>query len=316
MLTIALCILTACSPYIYQDEIELLDKGVDKSVETLNTYLSRVEEKRKQQRINSLKEAANANKKIGVSIGCLNLEFDLENSLDNPLDFKVDEKALSDCVILPVPTPSPRAIYPNITLLGKRLQDYTEALVEITNAQDREALVSATSGLTSTINGLIGEVNKNDGSESSDAAISSIGKVVQLGLIRNLDHRRFKTLKTTVNQAHPVVERIATLLEEAMTLMFLEDFSQQLKILNQKVLQGDGKKGDAFVQVWQDAQKERDKLIGKFRNNPSVILRSMVLSHKSLAESLNNSSNKAQLGIVIQNVQNFYDAVVTLDETL
>ena len=82
---------------------------------------------------------------------------------------------------------SPGAIYPNIALLGKRLQDYTEALVEITNAQDREALVSATSGLTSTINGLIGEVNKNDGSESSDAAISSIGKVVQLGLIRNLD---------------------------------------------------------------------------------------------------------------------------------
>ena len=123
-------------------------------------------------------------------------------------------------------------------------------------------------------------------------------------------------MKTTVNQAHPVVERIATLLEEAMTLMFLEDFSQQLKILNQKVLQGDGKKGDAFVQVWQDAQKEREKLIGKFRNNPSVILRSMVLSHKSLAESLNNSSNKAQLGIVIQNVQIFYDAVVTLDETL
>ena len=316
LLTLVVCILTACSPYIYQDEIELLDKGVDKSVETLNTYLSRAEEKRKKQRINSLKEAADANEKIGVSTGCLNLEFELENSLDNPLDFKVDENALSDCVILPVPIPSPGAIYPNISLLGKRLQDYTKALVEITNAQDREALVSATSGLTSTINGLIGEVNKFDGSESSDTAISSIGKVVQLGLTRNLDRRRFKTLKTTVNQAHPVVERIAILLEKAMTLMFLEDSSQQLKILNQKVLQGDGKKGDAFVQVWQDAQKEREKLIAKFRNNPSVILRSMVLSHKSLAKSLNNSSNKAQLGIVIQNVQNFYDAVVTLEETL
>ena len=134
MLTIVICVLTACSPYIYQDEIELLAKGVDKSVETLNTYLIRAEEIRKKQRINSLKGAADANEKLGVSTGCLELEFELEDSLDNPLEFKVDENALAECVILPIPKPSPGAIYPNIALLGKRLQDYTEALVEITNA--------------------------------------------------------------------------------------------------------------------------------------------------------------------------------------
>ena len=47
-----------------------------------------------------------------------------------------------------------------------------------------------------------------------------------------------------------------------------------------------------------------------------MILRSLVISHKALVDSINDPADEQQLGAVIQNVKAFYDAAQALETAL
>ena len=308
--------LGACSPYLYEDEIKTFSSGVDTAVVSLQTYLDKAAKAHQEQRFANLKKAAAGGKKIGVSAGCVKLQADLEASLDDPLSYRIDRSELAKCQVLPVPNPPPGPVYANFNALGQSLQDYAAALGVITNAGDSESLVSASGRLTSKINGLIAEVNKATGSEISTDSIRPVGNVLREGLTLYLNQRRFDTLKTAVNKAQPAIEQTAMLLARAMTQMFLNDVGQRFLELNDTALMGDTATGDDFVSVWIAAQQKRDVLVQQLKNNPNVILRSLVISHKALVDSINDPADEQQLGAVIQNVKAFYDAARALEMAL
>ena len=257
--------LGACSPYLYDDEIKTFSSGVDTAVVSLQTYLDKAANERQQQRFANLKKEAAAGKKLGVSAGCVKLQADLEASLADPLNYRVDRSELAKCQVLPVPNPPPGPVYANFNALGQGLQGYVAALSAITNAGDTETLVSASGSLTSKINGLIAEVNKATGSDISTALVRPVGNVLREGLALYLNQRRFDTLKTAVNKAHSAIEHAAALLPRAMTQMFLNDVGQRFLKLNDTALTGDTATGDDFASLWTAAQQKRDILVQQLK---------------------------------------------------
>ena len=308
--------LSGCSPYLYQDEIKTFGAGVETAVESLQAYLRKADAELQQQRIVNLKKAFEKKEKIGISTACVRLQKDLEAASNNPLKHQVNRKDLAKCQVLPVPMPAPGPAYPHFTALGQSLKHYSAALMAITNAADKDTLVSAASNVTSKINGLIGQVNTATPAKLDTTLLSPVGAVLSEGLTIYLDHRRFKTLKAAVEGAHPAIERMGTLVAKAMVLMFLDDFGSRYDKLRKVALTRTIDTGDAFVQTWEQAQKERDDMVKQLRNSPTVILRSMVASHKALLDSLSNPHDKNQLGAVIQNAKAFYGAARSLSDTL
>ena len=315
-MAVAILGLGACSPYIYDNEIKTFSSGVDAVVVSLQTYLDQAAKERQQERLADLKKQAAAGKKIGVSDGCVTLLSGLEASLNEPLNYRVSRSQLAKCQVLPVPSPAPGPVYANIKALGQSLQGYAAALGAITNAGDTETLVAASGDLTSKINGLIEEVNKETKSDVSTSLVDPVGNVLREGVTLYLNQRRLGTLKTAVNNADPAIEHAARILARAMSEMFLNDVSQQFVKLNGSAAGGGQAEGDDFVSVWTAVQKKRDSLVQQLGNNPNVILESLVNSHKALVEAINNPDDEKQLGAVIQNVEAFYDTARALKMAL
>jgi hypothetical protein len=272
-------ILSACSPYVYQDEVRGFATGVD----NLNAaYMESLAAANVATRSKLHAGWTARRAKLAPSPGC--------DDLSEAAPCRVQEGATAV-------SPSPiMAEAPKGAVLLRAIKDYASALASIVNAEDRAALDRATGELKNTLIGLAEQVDARQPGRAPIAARTGaiaglFGQIAATGL----DQRRFEALRagvTTADQdlailADAVAKGLGALAQERFTLTHKEASDMQTGFAASPTVS----EGDYLARVAAFEEKVAE-LQGLKDGNPRAATDQMVKAHAALRTALEDPSTQ------------------------
>jgi hypothetical protein len=299
--------LSACSPYVYNQEITGFSTGVNAVAASYQTGQQAVDAIAAQQW-----QAANATARTRLLLlpGC------------DQTDPSGSPPKLPDCAIVAFSAkaaPAPTAVQQNLADAApafNALKAYAAALTAVTAAADETALNQASQSLTTAANGLAGTVAKLAPAASpASGFVAPIGSLIGQAVTLYLDQRRLAVLRSAVPAVDPDVQVLGQTVQAAL-----------LDIRAQQLLQlGTGLRSDAEpLEVatvsklsTADYQSKLAALqvgIAAFNQtraaDPTATVAAMVTAHHQLAAAL--QANSGEQMAVLTAVQTFATAAAQL----
>lgn len=310
LLGVILLTLSACSPYLYTNEISLFNEGIDNSFASFEEIKNEARERRIEIQNEQLKKDSRT---IKLTEGCLNLQTKYLKGFQTEARNVLTEADYQKCQIDPLGDPTLDPFLPNLTAIGVALQNYGQALVAVSKAEDVTNLQNAFTEFNTNIKDLLKEVNQKL-SERGEEQFDAIADLVYRTGIIYLNQRRFDALKKAVNETHPVIKKASELLAEAAFDMYTPKLNGQLNELDRLKIDALRKSGDDYVAAWLSLKSGRDTYVELLKNSPMGDFQLLVDTHAALRESVNDPSNEDQIIHVLTTAKEFHDsAKATLD---
>jgi len=286
--TLAIVLLSACSPYVYKPEITSFANGIDAIVSVHQTGEQTIATQIAQQQ-----QAAHVAAKDHLDLlpGC-----DAVDPSGNP-------PRLADCAVVKfddklAPPPTQVQVHlANDGPLFSALKAYAAALVAVSNAADDATLAQATQGLTSAAGGLAGAVAKLAPTAPGIALVTSAGGLLSQGVSLYLDSRRYAALHTIVPAIDPAIITLGKTVEADLRLIRAHQIVQLQKDLHADVapFQADsvGTLTESDYQAKFTALQTKVAVFNQARAaDPEEIANAMVDAHHRLAAALQNNSGQ------------------------
>lgn len=293
---------SACSPYVYQREIGLFNKGVDDAIASFEELKQKQQKRNVATRDKNLKEEK---QKIGLS-GCVNLQTKYEEGYKAEQRNVLTEADYAACAVIPVGNPRVDSLYPNMTAMGEELKRYAAALRAVTNAEDATELQNAFTEFNNSVAGLVEAVNQELAAQTKQKFNAITGLVYQAGIIY-LNQRRFDALQKAVNDTDPVIKSAARLMAGAALTMYRPEILESDTKLARLRLEAAKKEtgGDDYVSAWLALKAERDAYVELFRRSPIGVFHELTKTHEALRQSVNDPDNINQLQEVLKSAKAF-----------
>lgn len=306
VLVAVLAALSACSPYVYKDEIAAFGGGVDKSVAAFGALHPALVAYETAERDKELLAFASDNIMPAISDGCEVLRTAyvsrLAKALENPTGDLLTATDFAACIVEPVPDADPQIGLPNLTALGETLKAYAAALVAITDAGDEEELRSAFTNFNTSAVSLVGAVNKELEKKQKEKVSAMANLVEETGLIF-LRQRRFNALKKAVNSSNEVVSTAAILLADAAFAIYGPTLTAKKDALDEAADAATNVPSDTYISVWTSLQTARTAYLQAFKDSPVSAFAKIQTTHEALRKSINNPKNQAQLNATLANAK-------------
>lgn len=305
------CLLTSCSPYVYNSEITSFSNGLNAVAASYDagqaTVANLVAQQQQQQEIA-------ARTKLDLLSGC-----DAVDATGTPPKFP-------DCAVVklgaaapPAPTEAQVALT-NAAPAFTALKSYAAALAAVTNASDDASLTQAAQNLASSATGLTTAAAKIvPGASAENAAITAGGSVFGELATIYLDSRRLAVLRAEV----PKVDNSVAVLGNTATAALLVVRAQQLLQMQKDMhaaaapFQSDSVRSLKAADYQNDLSTLEAKVAAFNQTraaDPAAAVTAMVNAHHQLAQAL--ASNAGQLQAVYTAAQNFYKAASQLQSAL
>jgi len=306
--------LIGCSPYVYKKEITTLHNGVELANNTFkeynSIYLASSQKKFLKKKVNSTDGVAQ------LTNGCQKL-LDLFDQLEKAPLKKIDlTEHRKKCQLTPPTETYPVDINPNLSMISATLLDYSRALKAITNAEDKQALQAAFNETNANLISLVDTLKKEKLTDAEKTAMSSVAIVVYKVGAAILDQRRYDVLKSSVNDAQPVIEIAAHYLSIATSKIFLKLANEKLGQLEELENSLSEKQAEEYQLSWKKLNEARIEYIQIVNSNPNNVYSSLVAAHDSLVESINDPDNPDQLKAVVANAKDFFESAKSASESV
>ena len=282
------CLLTACSPYVYKDEITNFSSGVTALNSSYQTG----------------HEASDANalqqQQAGYAASRLRLRL-LSGCLDSAL---IDPS--TPCLIVPANATAP----PPPTLRQKAIADaapdfaalksYADALAAVTNAADDTTLTQATQSLSTAVDSLQGATARLAPSTAAAGTIvTQATSFLGLAITTYLDFRRYAALRDKVPGADNAIQTISKTVRaalQAIKQVQLAALVDDLLVSQAPFLKPSiGGLSQAQYQTQLAAFQAKVTAFNQARAaDPAAAVDAMVTAHKQLADALKNGSGQLQ----------------------
>ena len=307
-------VLIGCSPYVYEKEITTLHGGVELVNNTFkeynSIYLASSQKKFLENNVSSTDGTAL------LTDGCQEL-LDLFDQLEKePLKAIDLTEHRKKCQLTPPTETYPVDINPNLSMISATLLDYSKSLKAITNAEDKQALQAAFNETSANLISLVDTLKKEKLTDDEKKAMSSVATVVYKVGAAILDQRRYEVLKSSVNEAHSVVEIAAHYLSIATSKIFLKLANEKLRQMGELENSLSEKQGEEYQVSWKKLNEARIDYINLINSNPNNIYSSLVAAHDSLVESINDPDNPDQLKAVVANAKDFFESAKSASESV
>lgn len=307
-----LVLASGCSPYIYQKEVALFDKGVDDAIASFEELTQINHERLVAQRNENLKKLPSNNP---TTQGCDELRKKYEAGFKAEARNVLTEADYATCKVLPAGVPSVDPALANLTAMGVELKRYAAALGAVTSAEDATALQSAFTEFNGSVAGLLETVNERLAEKNKPKFNAISGLVYQAGILL-LNQKRFNALKKAVNDTHLVVKSAAEFMAEAAHDVNGPVLSAQLDRMGSLQLEAANKAGDDYVRAWLALNAWRDAYIDFYRKNPVGVFHKLVDAHEALRQSVNDPGNLDQVQAVLANAKTFQTSAKAALEAL
>ncbi|OIQ90050.1 hypothetical protein GALL_280490 [mine drainage metagenome] len=286
--TLAVVLLSACSPYVYNREITSFANGVGTVVSIHQTGEQTIANQIAQQQ-----QAAHvaAKDRLDLLPGC-----DSVDPSGNP-------PKLADCAVAKFgdkqrPQPPPvQAHLASDEPLFAALKAYAAALAAVSNAADDTTLAQATQGLTSAAGGLTGAVAKLVPTAPNSTLVTSAGSLLGQGIALYLDSRRYAVLRAIVPVVDPSIATLGQTVEADLRLIRAHQIAQLQKGLHADVapLQAEtvSTLDRSDYQTKLAALQTKVAVFNQARAaDPREIANAMVSAHHQLAAALQGDSGQ------------------------
>ena len=306
-LLLGMATLSACSPYVYNQEITGFSNGVTAVVSSYQTGTQAVDASIVQQQ-----QATEANARVRLVLlpGC------------DHMDPSGTPPKLPDCAVVALGTtaaPAPTGVETHLANAAPAfdaLKAYAAALSAITAAADDTALTQATQSMTTAENGLASAVAKVAPAAAKDTGlVTPVSTLIGQGIAFYLDQRRYAVLRSTV----PAMDDNVKVLGQTVQAALADIRAQQLAQL------GPGLHSDAepfksaaisklSVSDYQSKLAALEAKVAAYNQaravDPAATVTTMVNAHHQLAVALD--ANTGQAMAVLTSVQTFAAAAAQL----
>lgn len=274
-------VLSGCSPYVHDQEIEQFSNGVNAVVSSYQTGRRAVDTiVAERQRTGD----AAARRPLLLLPGC-----DQMDAGGVPPTLPACAVAASGATAAPTPVQKHLA---DAAPAFNALKAYAGALTAVTTAADETALNQATQGLTSAESGLIGAVAEvAPAAAAANSGITALGNVMGRSIALYLDQRRYAALRSTVPAMDHFVQALGRTVEAALSSIR----AQQLLALG-SVLRGDAERfapaavGRLDVGDYQSGRVTLETEVAAFDQaraaDPAASVTAMIEAHHQLALAL------------------------------
>jgi hypothetical protein len=295
--------LSACSPYVYNQEITGFSNGVDTVAASYQSGQQAVDTI-----VTQRQQAADATARTRLLLlpGC------------DQTDPSGTPPKLPDCAIVAwsaTAAPPPTVVQKDLADAAPAfdaLKAYAASLTAVTAAADETALRQASQSLTTAANGLAGTVAKLAPAASpAGGFVTPVGGVISQGITLYLDQRRLAVLRSTVPAVDPDVQVLGQTVQAAL----LDIRAQQLLQLGTDLrsdaepleVAAASKLSPADYQSKLAALQVRIAAFNQARAaDPTGTVAAMVSAHHQLAAAL--EANSGQQMAVLAAVQTFVTA--------
>ncbi|ENW80015.1 hypothetical protein F908_02212 [Acinetobacter sp. NIPH 284] len=306
-LPIFLVFLSGCSPYIYKESINNLSAAITSIATTGDTASNSMLDLREahlEEKISKNQEAIITTPKF------CNIEYGQPIKTctigpKNPIQDKLfinQQKLYSDAEELLLKQKD----------ILKLLNEYSLALNKITNAKDQDDLKQASNTLaTSTANLINLKYNLEGNSEATanEAAYKASASILSSVSGLYLNHKRYKALKTAVQQVNPVLNALVTPIGNSL----LNAKNAQLNFLTNRIedtiykLNSENKKitPNQYNTLLELLKRDVADVNILNMSNPTKTAKELISAHDSLNNSLKSSSwsNKGQFNAFTEQVK-------------
>jgi hypothetical protein len=293
-LLVVLPALGACSPYVYQNEINGFGTGVTAVVSSYTAGVQKVADNFAAER-----EAGwiASNSRLHILPGCMILK-----PAGNP-------PALPPCGVVPIdeaalpPSPALLAKLQGDAPIFKALGDYAAALQAITNASDNDSLTKAVQGANTALSGLANAVAKiNPGAKAQAGIATAATGLLGEGINLYLNERRLTALRRIVPPLQPAIKTIAFYVGEELEVVEEQEAGaiQKRLVAEQIALNGPAAQRQTVL-----TQADADvAALNQLRaSDPRKTAAALSTAHAALVAALNDPSR--QIGPLIDAVSAF-----------
>lgn len=339
-------LMTACSPYLYKEEVGKFQVGVKNASLMLDSQKEFL--LKRSLEINRSDLVESGSPRLVVTDGCAEAIICMETASFPPKrgeacvkelrgvtagefntedPYKIAYKAaVNSCEIatkegikVEIPT---QLIAQNRVLTA--LSSYSNALAGIVDAQDRKALSESASkacsstqqlySVASSIEFSDNEKSKEDREKDSqslekkDKAITTVcGLVTEIG-IAILDHQKLKVLTRVVNEGDAKVSLLAAYLASESRKVNSIVLRNELELLNETVGATVELKGQdkEYFAAIDSAVATKNKFMSALKASPEEVFLSMAEAHNKLKEAIKDP--KTQLNAAIESIESFHKA--------
>ena len=321
-------VLSACSPYVYKEEVGKFQSGVEEAVKMLDSqkeYLVKIQTDTLK---NDLKKEGFP--ELVVPDGCGEAIIKMKNiARKKPVDInaytEARNSALKDCQ---VETEGGKSVEIKErdqliaqTQVATSLKNYANALAGIVDANDSEALAQSASNACSSTQGLFSaastikpdedlsdeeKAEKTEKLKKEKEAISAVcGLVTTIGTTF-LDRKRLKVLKEVVNKSDEKVSLLAVFLADTTRRIDNIIFEENRDNVQDSAKESLDKQGEEYFSVMESTLKHKETLEGLLKSASGEVFLSMAKAHHKLMEAVNDP--KTQLDAAIKSIENFLTA--------
>ena len=163
---------------------------------------------------------------------------------------------------------------------------------------------------------LVDTLNKEKLTDAEKTAMSSVATVFYKVGAAILDQRRYEVLKSSVNDAQPVVKIAAHYLSIATSKIFLKLANEKLGQMEELENSLNEKQGEEYQVSWKKLNEARIEYINLINSNPNNVYSSLVAAHDSLVESINDPDSPEQLKAVVANAKDFFESAKNASESV
>ena len=283
-----LLLATACSTYVYKEEVGSFSKAVNDVDSALQSSLDEIQDVYTQSCHRTLRQRPTY-PTIRLSEGCT-YKGNGTCTLEIP-----DEPACDQGVLI------------NFDNKSKALKSYASALEAMVSSDDREALTKAQSDFVATCSTFQSLL-----SFSSCDEFNAVSNVFNSSIILGLDRQRLMALKRAVVASHDSVSVLARVYEQDFPIVHDEQVSRLRRDINLRLrdVRRLRLSQEQHDEVLQGIQADIDKInrINKF--SAKALSDNMINAHKALLDAV--QSNDRQLGELSKAIEQFKDSADAL----
>ena len=347
-------LMTACSPYVYKEEVGKFQVGVEQASQMLNSQKELLSKRSLE--INRSDLLENGSPRLVVSDGCAEAiicmeaisystrlgsacakQFREPNANDTNIEdpYKVVYKAaVASCGVnasgglrVEISTQLPMQKKVLTALIN-----YSNALAGIVDAKDKKALSESASKACSSTQQLYStassvqfsdkeksqeeKAKESERLEKEGKAITSVcGLVTEIGTAI-LDYQRLEVLTRVINEGDSRVTLLATYLAGESRKINSIVLRNELELLNDYVEATAELQGKdkEYLASIDKAVSQKNKFVGVLKNNPEGVFLSMAEAHRKLKEAVNDP--KTQIDAAIESIERFHQVAKEAHEAI
>lgn len=295
--------LTACSPYVYNQEITRFGTGVMALAASYQTGRQAVDASVFQQQQAGYLASRT---RLHLLDGCLAMDPG-----GTPPVLPACMVVPPDVTVAPAPSPRQQALIDAAPSFAA-LQTYADALSAVTNAADSATLTQATQSLTAAVGSLAGAIATVAPATAPAAPVATQASTVFGLLITSyLDSRRYAALRDSVPTADGAIKTLSKTVQAALVAIRaaqLEQLEDDLSTSSAPFLKpAIGKLAPAEYQAQLAGLQAKVTAFNQARSaDPVATVAAMVTAHQQLADALKNG--KGQVLAVLAAAQGFATA--------